>query len=272
MITDKLAALFSRLPQVESVSLGGSHTTGRPDSSSDIDLYVFTQAIIPLESRQSIVEQAGGASKSNLGLSYWGDGDEWLDAATGAEIDIVYFGVDWMQKQITRVLDEHKASLGYTTCFWRTVRQSRMLFDRHSWFASLQDKCQAAYPEKLRQNIIEFNHAVLRKAIPSYSAQWKKAVQRQDFVSINHRTAALLASYFDVLFAFNRLLHPGEKRLISFALDNCKRLPDNFKADMESVMRASPADGERLLADIDELLNQLDFLLTSDPSLRFIKP
>jgi hypothetical protein len=29
-------------------------------------------------------------------------------------------------------------------------------------------------------------------------------------VSLNHRTAALLASYFDVLFALNRVHHPGD--------------------------------------------------------------
>lgn len=66
-------------------------------------------------------------------------------------------------------------------------------------------------PEPLRRNIIAHNHPVLRRIITSYFHQIEAAVHRQDVVSIHHRLAALVASYFDVLFALNRVLHPGEK-------------------------------------------------------------
>ena len=67
----------------------------------------------------------------------------------------------------------------------------------------------------------------------SYYGQIKSAVNREDFVSVNHRTSAFLASYFDVIFAFNRVLHPGEKKLVEFALSYCQILPENFKNDVE---------------------------------------
>ena len=47
---------------------------------------------------------------------------------------------------------------------------------------------------------------------------------------------ALVASYFDILFAFNRMSHPGEKRLIEQAARLCPRLPRNMAAQMESVL------------------------------------
>jgi hypothetical protein len=146
-------------------------------------------------------------------MTFWGPGDEWHDAATGIEVDVIYFDASWMEGQVNRVLRDHQASLGYTTCFCHTVRQSQIFFDQHGWFAALQNQCNQEYPEPLRRNIIAFNHPVLRNVIPSYMNQLVKAVQRRDMISINHRLAGLLASYFDILFAIKRIFHPGEKSL-----------------------------------------------------------
>ncbi len=224
-LAGRVAALFAALPQVEAVALSGSQAGAAVDEVSDIDLYVYTRADIPLATRQAIVDQSGGASRASLGLTYWGPGDEWYDAATGIEVDLVYFDAGWMQTQLERVIDGHIPSLGYTTCFWHTVRNSQVLSDPHGWFGNLQDKARAPYPPALRQNIIAFNHPVLRAVIPSYFHQIEKAVRRGDLVSINHRLAALLASYFDIIFAFNFVLHPGEKRLVNLALAGCPSLP-----------------------------------------------
>jgi hypothetical protein len=85
----KLASLFSALPQVEAVALGGSQVGDSPDATSDIDLYVYTRGDIPLAARQSIVDQSGSASQANLGLTFWGPGDEWFNLDTGIEVDLV---------------------------------------------------------------------------------------------------------------------------------------------------------------------------------------
>jgi hypothetical protein len=256
-----LAALFSALPQVEAVALGGSQMGDLRDASSDIDLYVYTRADIPVPVRQSIMEQSGGASRADLGLTFWGQGDEWFDAASGIEVDSVYFDAAWMQGQLRRVLVEHQASLGYSTCFWHTVRQSQILHDPREWFAALQAQSRQEYPEALRRNIIALNHPVLRDIIPSYTNQLEKAVKRGDLVSINHRLAGLFASYFDVLFAANRVLHPGEKRMVCFALNHCARLPPDMKEDVEAVLNAAVLPTDPLLAHVHRMLDRLDALL-----------
>ena len=115
------------------------------------------------------------------------------------------------------------------------MNKSEILFDRNGWFRKLQEKTQIPYPDKLAQNIIKKNFAYLKDVMFSYYDQLESAVDRKDCVSINHRSAAFLASYFDIIFARNKLLHPGEKKLVSFALENCKTLPDNFEKDVETL-------------------------------------
>lgn len=265
-LAKQIADLFAGLPQVESIALAGSRGSGlaATDSASDIDLYVYTRSEIPLEARQSIVEQSGGASRSDLDLNYWGPGDEWINAPTGIEVDIVYFDATWMEEQITRIVEQHQASMGYTTCFWHTIRQSNIFFDPNNWLANLQKKCQVEYPETLRRNIIALNHPVLRSIIPSYAFQIEKAAKRRDLVSINHRLAALLASYFDILFALNRQLHPGEKRLVQFAVNHCKQIPSNMEADIASILQLTKADIPDLPTRLTHLLDQLDQLLVNE--------
>ena len=263
-LANQIARLFAALPQVEAVALGGSQMGASPDATSDIDLYVYTRGDIPLEDRQSIVDRSGGASQVNLGLNFWGPGDEWFNAETGIEVDLVYFDTLWMEGQINQVIQQHQASLGYTTCFWHTIRQSRVLHDPQCWFRALQDQCHVDYPEALRHNIIALNHPVLRNIIPSYTNQLAKAVKRRDLVSVNHRLAALLASYFDVIFAVNRILHPGEKRLVTFALAQCEKLPVDMAVDIDSVLGVSSAADQKFMMLLTNLLDRLDRLLIDE--------
>jgi hypothetical protein len=257
-LAHKIAAEFSLLPDVVAIALGGSSTSQNSDVSSDIDLYVYTQQEIPLSSRREIIEKTGGASIANIGLNYWGPGDEWMHLPTGIEVDMVYFSAAWMEEQIDQVLVQHHASMGYTTCFWYTLMNSMVLYDPQGWLARLQSRGAVAYPEELRRSIMELNHPVLRQIIPAYANQIKKAVHRSDMVSVNHRLAALLASYFDILFAVNRQLHPGEKRLVQKALQNCASLPDHFEADLAAIFEISSTNLEDLPACLDQLLDHMD--------------
>jgi hypothetical protein len=254
----QLADLFASQHQVKAIALGGSLTDGIIDNDSDIDIYVYTQTDIPLEDRQKIMEQSGGSTSANLGMTYWGQGDEWFNTPTGIEVDIVYFDALWMESQIQRVIDKHKASQGYTTCLWHTIRHSLILLDPQRWFQSLQIKASLDYPDALRQNIVALNHPVLRDVIPAYANQLTKAVKRHDLVSVNHRLAALLACYFDIIFAVNRELHPGEKKLLDLAQTRCAKLPVGFSADITTVIQSSNTADQAFLANITVLLDHLD--------------
>lgn len=138
------------------------------------------------------------------------------------------------------------------------------LRDPRGWLEGLQVEIDLSYPEALRHNIIAFNYPVLRQVIPSYLHQLEKAVRRQDLVSVSHRTAALLASYFDILFALNRALHPGEKRLVALALSECATLPEDFERDVGAVLSAAAVSGPEVLDAVNTLVDHLDAALDQE--------
>lgn len=259
-LLERLRRGFAPRPEVLALALAGSRGrdgTGA-DAASDVDVYVYTHTDIPAPARRAIVAGCGGATRADLDQSYWGPCDEWTDASTGLAVDIVYFDAAWMDGMITAVLDQHRPSLGYTTCFWHTVRQSWPLHDPQGWFATLQRRCDVPYPEALRQRIVDHNHPLLRGVSSSYARQIDKARARGDRVALNHRVAGLLASYFDCLFAANALPHPGEKRLAAWAQAHGRWQPADMARDLDALLAAAATGADTLPGVITHLLDQLD--------------
>jgi hypothetical protein len=245
---------------VEAIALGGSLTSDNTDRYSDIDLYIYLTKEVPVADRKRIVKELG-ASRQDLGLTFWDAGDEWFHRETGIEVDIIFWDPGWIEDKIDLVILQYQASVGYTTCFWHTIGNSKILFDRKGWFAGLQQRCDIPFPATLKSNIIAKNFPVLRNVIPSYYYQIKKAIDRDDKISINHRVAALLASYFDVLFSVNEITNPGEKKILPYALHNCTKVPQDMSTHIEEVLYTSSAEPGALLAKLDVLIDGLERLM-----------
>ena len=95
----------------------------------------------------------------------------------------------------------------------------------------------------------------------SYYNQIKKALGRNDFVSVNHRVAALFASYFDIIFAFNKYLHPGEKKILKIIKDNNLTIPKNMEENVLNILKYSGNGDIKILNEIEELVKNLDEML-----------
>lgn len=260
-LIENVAQKFSERPHVEAVTLAGSRTAEVADAKSDFDLYVYATAEIPLPTRQNLAAQF--AERLEINNQFWEPGDEWIDTQSGIGVDIMYRHPQWIEEQIARVLIKHQASVGYSTCFWYNVLNSKILFDRRGWFAQLQQRTNQSYPEPLRRAIVAKNYPILRRNISSYLHQIECAVARHDLMSMHHRTAALLASYFDILFAINRLPHPGEKRLVDFAKKFCLQLPVEMDEQINQVI-GSLSNSAAALKAINKLLDGLETLLISE--------
>jgi len=130
------AVQYSQLTQVEAVVVAGSYSANQADPNSDLDIYVYTRSAVPLNVRSQIAtEQASLAEVDNC---FWEPGDEWIDAETEIRLDVMFRSTEWIEDQLDRVLQQHKASIGYSTCFWHNVLTAKILYDCNDWYHHLQ--------------------------------------------------------------------------------------------------------------------------------------
>ena len=252
-MNEEIKALVDKLcswDEVESVVLGGSRSGECFDTGSDYDIYVYVTDDIPEERRTAYYETH--CSRFETGNHYFEYEDNCVFIG-GTYADIIFRRMKELEMYLKAVVDEGRAFNGYTTCFWHNVIRSQILFDRNGSYERLQKQYTIPYPEKLRNNIIERNMKLLSGFLPSYDKQIMKALGRDDIVSVNHRTAAFMESYFDVIFAMNEMTHPGEKKLIDICKKQCAVLPENF----EDGLRKLFADIFSNTSDVQEDLGQL---------------
>jgi predicted nucleotidyltransferase len=250
-----IVTCFATRPEVAAIALGGSRTSSHIDAASDYDLYVYLDGEIPLDVRRELAARFD--SDAEIGNAWFGPGDEWADQSSAVSIDLMYWERAGFERQLCDVIEGYHPSIGYSTAFWHTVRHSIPIFDRDGWFAGLLTLAATPYPEPLRRAIVAFNHPLLRATTSSYRHQIELAIARDDPVSVQHRLTALLASVFDIVFAVNQTLHPGEKRLLEHieGLEHGAHLGPRIRA----LIRAStdPVRGD-LLPAIEALRDDLD--------------
>lgn len=185
-LEEVLLALKS-LDTVEAVALGGSRSTGASDENSDYDIYVYCAEIPTAETRENLLGKY--CSIAEFGNHYWESEDNTV-MNNGVPVDIIYREVDRFGRYIDTVIKGGKAFNGYTTAFWHNIKNSKVLFDKTGTFTKFRDMAQIDFLENLRSAIIKNNRNLLNGKLPSYDRQIKKAQERGDIVSVNHRITA----------------------------------------------------------------------------------
>lgn len=253
-----IAEQFSELAQVEAVALGGSLVTGQADGDSDIDLYVYAKDELPLEARAMLVAQR--ASQWQLDNRYWETEDYWLEKTSGSKVEVIYRNPDCLEQHLKALLEHSSSQQGYSTSLWHNIVNSKSLFDRKGWFASLQSLAKTPYPDALANAIISHNVPLLKGSMAAHPYQIRRAAERADWVCVNGRLQSLLASYFDSLFALNRELHPGEKRQLMYA-NKLKLTPEKMSEDVTRIL--THYEPEMLADKVDRLVERLLELLAA---------
>lgn len=251
---DELAAL----PQIEAIALGGSRAGEEYDEKSDYDVYLYCTSPVSEDVRRGILEKY--CSYMEIGNHFWEYEDNCV-LNNGIDIDILYRELDGFAEGVASVAERFQAAGGYTTCMWHNLRTCRILYDRDGRLQAVKDRFSIPYPKQLKENIISKNMQLLSDAMPAYRLQIAKAVERRDLVSIGHRTAAFMESYFDIIWAMNELTHPGEKRLVSLCKKQCSVLPADFEENIERMYADLFTNPDAVGEDISRIIRELKKVL-----------
>lgn len=249
---------LSALPQVEAIALGGSRAGSHYDEKSDYDIYLYCTDTIPETQRRDILDKY--CSYVEYGNQFW----ELEDNGTfrnGIDFDLLFRNLDDFTAGIAQVVEQHQPGNAYTTCMWHNLITCKIICDKSGRLAAAKQRFNVPYPDQLKENITQRGWNLLADSMPAYASQIKKAAARKDLVSINHRTAAFLETYFDVLFALNGQTHPGEKRLVQLCRESCSILPDRFEENITELLGHMFSDPQVLSEDLDRILDALAKIL-----------
>jgi predicted nucleotidyltransferase len=256
-----IATEFAKLEMVEAITLGGSLATGRANTGSDIDLYIYYSEPIPLELRAKIIEPR--SSQMELDAPYWGTEDYWIEKESGILVEAAHES-KWPENYLKDFLENNRAHMGFTTSVWHSLLKSKILFDRNGWFASVQKLANIPYPESLTKAIIRKNFALLRGSLIAHPNQLALAAERNDVIHVHHRIDMILACYFDIAFALNRQLHPGDKRMLEVTA-NFEHKPEGMLEDVTGLLKER--DFTKLKGRVDQLIDRLEALLKAQGAI-----
>lgn len=252
---EKLMNRFACVEEVDYVCLGGSRGRKTHDLDSDYDVYVYLNSELELEKRRVLIDDY--VSYMEYGNHFWELEDDGV-LKNGIEIEFIYRDSDFLSdlEQNTR---NQNMGIGYSTCMLDNVLNSKLLIDNKGDFEEKRNTLKSLITDELFETIINNDKPLLKDSIPALTNQIKKAVKRQDLHSINHRITEFFSIYYDILFARNKELHKGEKRLFETAL-TFDVLPADFEEDIPYILKNMYTDlnaGEKVEEISIKLLNIL---------------
>lgn len=257
-MVEQLFHELSTIPGVEAIALGGSRAGTHYDDKSDYDIYLYCTAPVSEDIRRSILRKY--CSYVEYGNQFWETEDNGT-LNNGIDFDLLLRNLDDFTAGIARVVEQYQPCNAYTTCMWHNLVTCKIIFDRNGRLTAAKERFTVPYPDQLKKNIIDRGWRLLRTSMPAYELQIRKAATRGDLVSVNHRVAAFLETYFDVLFALNRKTHPGEKRLMQLCLESCEVLPKDFENNIQALFRHMYTDPDLLAQDLNNILTELSKIL-----------
>lgn len=258
-----LAGYFKRFPEVIAVAHFGSLIGDINDQKSDLDIAVMMSKSLSPEEHAGIVRDHKAVSMGGS-ASMFDVRDFWTDPSSGILVDVSYLNKDRVEFELRSSLVYHSPLPVISTGLCRVIGESQILFDTDGWLASLQALTAQPYPEGLRRAIIEKNWSWLTHP-HGFQEQMRICIARNDPTGWNQYAFIFTNSYFDVIYAVNRLYLPGAKQIVKFARRRCSIIPDNV-GEIHEFLAAAP--GPEAMAVVERLVAGLGKILPGEMASR----
>lgn len=245
-MTEKLMLEMYELEEVVAITLGGSRGRNNHDEMSDYDFYIYLSNELPLDKRKAVIEKY--TSYMEYGNHFWELEDDGV-LNNGIEIEFIYRNLSEFTTAIEQTTNNLIVNHGYSTSFLENLINSVIIFDKTGELTALVEKHSSKMSDELQKAILDYNTPLLLDKIPALYKQVKKAVERQDLNSINHRLTEYFAIFYDVLFAINKTLHPGEKRMLKFALE-LEKQPKDLENLVNTIFLNVYHDNDKMLRSL----------------------
>jgi hypothetical protein len=226
-VVEDLLPLVGRFACSEyGIALGGAHAKGVADAESDLDLYLFSQQVLPAEQRTRLCEEWGAGIQSVVS---WGAPGAFVQGGTdfyvgGLKVECWLRNVEY----VNGILDECRCGIVRR----EFVTWTTMGFYRHCTLSDLHNMCPvedpfgilarwkaavSAYPPKMRETILR-EHLRAAQFWPD-NYHYRTAIERCDVIYTTGIVQQVVHNLIQVLFALNRVYFPGDKKL-ALALDH----------------------------------------------------
>lgn len=242
------------------IALGGSHAKGSSDALSDVDVYLFSDGVVPGARRAELVTGALGAA---AGAVSWGRDDPFVEGGTdfacrGVRVECWLRSTERVERTVAAC---RRGEVRREYAVWTVMglfdhvaladlRAMRIVEDPEGTLMRWKEEV-AAYPEPLRD-------ALLRRFMAEAgfwpdNFHYRTAVERADLLYTSGIVQQVLHALVQVVFALNREYFPGEKGL-DRALGELPLLPEAFAARLRALLFPGAEPGvERLREQRREL-------------------
>jgi hypothetical protein len=251
-VAARIARVVGEIPGVLAISLGGSVGSGFADEASDLDFHVFWEApLAPPAEREAHLAMVADAGSviARPGEASWAL-EDWF-SVEGRLVELIYVAWRDVEADVTSAYDHGLSDEEFTTARLHNYARGRVLHDPTGVLRAVRDRLNRAYPENTRELLLRREPERLAMALK----QLRTAQARRDLLFAQHRRYTMQTIAFNLLFALNRLYHPGEKRLLAHA-ERCPIRPANFAARWERIALL-PADDMALADELTAMVEEL---------------
>ncbi len=224
--------------------------SGLADEVSDIDIHVYwTDPLAPANERSEQLAAIADTGTVRAGLTSWGLEDHF--SVGGRPFELIYRRWDDIVGEVDRAYDVGLPSQGFTTAILYAIAHGLPLHDPSGELGSAKDRLSREFPEATRTALLRREPPLLRFNLKLL----QQAQGRSDLLFAQQVRYKLQMLFFDVLFALNRMYHPGEKRLLEH-VRRCPIRPADCGVRWEAVARL-PSDDPALLDELGSLVGEL---------------